>query len=155
MITTLRGNREIISMKKNTANLLFFLFIIYIAVLLRITVFRSNFSLNGLFQNGNVNLTLFIDYMRYIRGRKWFLFFYLFVGNIVWFIPFGMYLQYTKKFKNILTVTLCGMLFSLCIETMQYVFGTGVTELDDLILNTFGAFLGAVCVKLFQKFRYR
>lgn len=140
-------------MKKNTAKLLSFLFIIYIAVVLRITVFRSNFSLNNLFLNGNVNLTLFTDYMRFIRSKNWFLFIYLFVGNIVWFIPFGMYLQYTKKFKNILLVTLCGLLFSLCIETMQYAFGTGVTELDDLILNTFGAFLGAAGVKLYQKFK--
>ncbi|MDE5865566.1 MAG: VanZ family protein, partial [Lachnospiraceae bacterium] len=128
---------------------------IYIAVILRITVFRSNFSLNSLFQNGNVNLTIFKGYMIFVRSRNWYRFIYLFVGNIVWFIPFGMYLQYTEKLKNILAVTLCGMLFSLCIETLQFVFGTGVTELDDLILNTFGAFIGAVSVKLFQKFRNR
>lgn len=143
----------IVLMKKNTANLLFFLFIIYIAVVLRITVFRSSFSISNLFRNGNLNLTIFKGYMIFVRSRNWYRFIYLFVGNIVWFIPFGMYLQYTKKFKNVLLVTLCGMLFSLCIETMQYVFGTGVTELDDLILNTFGAFLGAVSVNLFQKFR--
>lgn len=142
-------------MKKNIANLLFFLFILYMAVVLRITVFRSNFSLTGLFRNGNLNLTIFKGYMIFVRSRNWYRFIYLFVGNIVWFIPFGMYLQYTKKFKNILAVTLCGMLFSLCIETLQYVFGTGVTELDDLILNTFGVWLGAVSVKLFQKFYYR
>lgn len=142
-------------MKKNITNLLFILFLIYIAVVLRITVFRSGFSLNNLCRNGNLNLTLFKGYMIFIRSKNWYRFIYLFVGNIVWFIPFGMYLQYTEKFKNILTVTLCGMLFSFCIETLQYVFGTGVTELDDLILNTFGAFLGAVSVKLFQKFRNR
>ena len=142
-------------MKKNTTNMLLFLFIIYMAIVLKITVFRSNFSLNNLFHNGNVNLTLFKGYMVFVRSRSWFRFIYLFVGNIVWFMPFGMYLQYTKKFKNILIVTLYGMLFSFCIETMQYVFGTGVTELDDLILNTFGAFLGAVSVELFQKFRNR
>lgn len=142
-------------MKKYTAKLLLFLFIIYISLVLRITVFRSNFSLSNLFSNGNVNLTIFKGYMIFVRSRNWYRFIYLFVGNIVWFIPFGMYLQYTKRFKNIFAVTFCGMLFSLCIETMQYVFGTGITELDDLILNTFGAFLGAVGVKLFQKFRNR
>lgn len=139
-------------MKKNIANLLFFLFLIYIAVVLRITVFRNNFSLNNLFRNGNVNLTLFKGYMIFVRSKNWYRFIYLFVGNIVWFIPFGMYLQYTGKIKSVLTVTLYALLFSLTIETLQYVFGTGVTELDDLILNTFGAFIGAVSVKLFQKF---
>ncbi len=138
-------------MKKNITNLLFILFLIYMAVVLRITVFRNGFSLSNLCRNGNVNLTFFKGYMIFVRSKNWYRFIYLFVGNIVWFIPFGMYLQYTKKFKNILTVTLCGMLFSLCIETMQYVFGTGITELDDLILNTFGAWIGAVGVKLYQK----
>lgn len=122
------------------------------AIVLRITVFRSSFSMHGWFRNGNVNLTLFKGYMVFVRSKSWWRFIYLFVGNIVWFIPFGMYLQYTGKIKSVLLVTLYGFLFSLTIETLQYVFGTGVTELDDLILNTFGALIGAVSVKLLQKF---
>lgn len=136
-------------MKKNVAYLIIFL--IYIAVVLKITVFRSSFSLNHLFQNGTVNLTIFKGYTIFIRSKNWYRLIYLFVGNIIWFIPFGMYLQYTGKIESVLLVTLYGMLFSLCIETLQYVFGTGISELDDIILNTFGAWIGAVSVKLFQK----
>lgn len=138
--------------KKDLSKLLFILFILYIAIVLKITVFRSSFSLNGLFSGGTVNLTLFKGYMIFVRSRNWYRFIYLFVGNIVWFIPFGMYLQYTGKFKNVLIVTLLGMLFSLSIETMQYVFGTGVSELDDVILNTSGALIGAVSVRLYNRF---
>lgn len=39
---------------------------------------------------------------------------------------------------------LLGLLFSFAIELLQYVFGTGISELDDLILNSLGAWIGAV-----------
>lgn len=74
------------------------------------------------------------------------MFIYLFAGNIIWFVPFGMYLERQKKWKLVATA-LCGFLFSLTIETLQYAFGTGFSELDDLILNTFGVFLGALFVR--------
>ena len=67
---------------------------------------------------------------------------YLFGGNIVCFIPFGMYLQWRKQWK-LKTIAVMGLFFSLFIETMQYVLGTGVSELDDLILNTLGTVIGA------------
>lgn len=123
------------------------LFLLYIAVLLRITVFRSTFTLQNLCQNGKVTLTLFDGYIDLIRQRDWFAFTYLFVGNIIWFVPFGMYLQYMGKQRKLLHIVIYGFLFSLLIETLQYVFGTGFSELDDLVLNTFGAWIGGVFVK--------
>ena len=68
------------------------LFLLYLAVVLRITVFRSSFTLQNLCQNGQVILTLFEGYIDLIRRGDWFSFTYLFVGNIVWFVPFGKYL---------------------------------------------------------------
>lgn len=74
------------------------------------------------------------------------MFIYLFVGNIIWFVPFGMYLEGQRKWK-LAAIVLCGFLFSLTIETSQYAFGRGFSELDDLILNTFGVFLGTLFVR--------
>lgn len=65
----------------------------------------------------------------------------------MWFVPFGVYLQYKKRADSILRISAYGFLFSLMIETLQYVFGTGYSELDDLILNTLGAGLGAGFIK--------
>ena len=59
-----------------------------------------------------------------------------------------MYLQYSGKSKNLLSTAFCGFLFSLLIEMLQYVFGTGFSELDDLILNTFGVWIGAVLIRI-------
>lgn len=119
------------------------LFWIYIAVVLRITVFRPGFGTHAFFRDGSINLTLFLDYIPLLREGNWFRFLYLFIGNIIWFVPFGMYLQYTHGGKSILWIVCCGFLFSLVIETLQYIFGTGYSELDDLVLNTFGVWTGA------------
>ena len=124
------------------------LFVFYVAVVLRITVFRSTFTLRHLCQNGKIILAIFESYRDLLRQGGWFTFTYLFVGNIIWFIPFGMYLQYAGKTKNLLCIVFCGFLFSLLIETLQYVFGTGFSELDDLILNTFGVWIGATLIRI-------
>ena len=131
------------------------LFLIYIVILFRITVFRSGFSLNRLMQNGNLNLTLFQEYIPLMRQGQWFRFIYLFVGNIIWFVPFGSFLMASGKVKKLWTATLCGLGLSLLIETMQYIFGTGVSELDDLVLNTSGVWAGAAAVRLYLCYRGR
>ncbi len=136
--------------KKRQNTVISIIFLIYIAVLLRITVFRSGFGPDGLFQNGNINLTIFAEYVPMLQNGQWFRFIYLFVGNIVWFVPLGMYLEYGKKAGSLWKILFWGLLFSLMIETLQYVFGTGVSELDDLVLNTLGCVCGAVFVRILR-----
>ena len=122
------------------------LFLLYLAVLLTITVVRP---WNGgyRFLGGNVNVKLLVSY-RPILQTSLPLFLYLFGGNIAWFVPLGFYLAYGKR-RPMWRVILCGFLLSLFIEGMQYVLGTGVSEIDDLLLNTVGTVLGgliAACV---------
>lgn len=120
------------------------LFVCYLAVLLRITVFRSGFGTHGFCADGVVNLKLFTEYLPLIRTGDWGRIVYLFVGNIIWFIPLGMYVRYRKAERGILRAAVLGFVLSFSIETMQYMFGTGISELDDLILNTAGAALGVL-----------
>ena len=127
------------------------LFLIYLAVVLRITVFRSSFTLQDLCRNGKIILTLFEGYIDLIGRGDWFAFTYLSVGNIVWFVPFGMYLQYMGISRRLFQTVLYGFLFSLLIESMQFVFGTGFSELDDLVLNTLGAWIGGAVVIGFRR----
>ncbi|NBH17351.1 VanZ family protein [Clostridiaceae bacterium] len=138
-------------MKKKRISII--MFGLYMTVLLRITVFRSSFSLYSLFQKGTLNLTLFADYLPLLYQGRWLRFLYLFVGNIVWFIPFGAFWYGIGIRRDMRRILLLGFLFSLTIETLQFVFGTGVSELDDLILNTFGVWVGAkscqICLKIF------
>lgn len=124
------------------------LFLCYLAALLRITVFRSGFGSHGFCTNGKINLRLFEEYIPLIQTHDWDRFIYLFVGNIIWFVPLGMYVQHRKPEHGILRAAVFGFALSFLIETMQFVFGTGISELDDLVLNTAGAVWGTLSMRI-------
>ena len=65
------------------------------------------------------------------------------IGNIVLFIPFSFILLYKQRDRNVRAVILSGIVASMTIECMQYFFLLGVTDIDDVILNTVGLGLGA------------
>jgi glycopeptide antibiotics resistance protein len=116
---------------------------IYIVVLLRLTVLRRDFLEYPLFTNGTVSFRLFYNYIRILQKGKYFFFIYLFFGNIAWFIPMGYLMPFlTNRPKTWVRAAAVGFLLSLFIELGQYAFGTGISELDDLLLNTLGAVLG-------------
>lgn len=71
--------------------------------------------------------------------------------NILLFVPFGFFLSWRKctSEKLLLNVTLKGFFLSLFVEVAQYILPLGrIANVDDLILNTFGAFLGCVMWKM-------
>lgn len=125
------------------------LFAIYMGVLFRFTILRDGFDFKNFMKYGTLNLSLFTGYIPFVRNHIWGRFLYLFGGNIVAFIPFGAYLGY--RGKKIISTVIFGFLLSFFIESMQYVWGVGISEIDDLILNTLGVFLGVVIVKIIEK----
>ena len=67
------------------------------------------------------------------------------VGNIAMFIPVGMVLPFCfKKLNNVIKVTLMGMCYTIFIEISQLPLYQRHTDIDDVILNTSGVFIGAV-----------
>lgn len=111
----------------------------WLCLLFRITVFRSGCFSHRLF-SGRIEWDAFAYYNKLIRIRYWRYFTYLFVGNLIWFAPAGILIRLRKG--KLWQALLAGFLLSLAVETAQYVLGSGVSELDDLILNTSGALLG-------------
>jgi glycopeptide antibiotics resistance protein len=82
-----------------------------------------------------------------------------FVGNIIMFIPLGFLLPLlASKFDDVKRLIFTAALLSISIELLQFIsisFGTyRFVDIDDVMLNTFGAFMGYL---LFQKTlkRYR
>ncbi len=126
------------------------LFSLYMLVLLRITVFRSGWLHNELFC-GTVELVPFQRIFTYLRTGEWLRFVYLFGGNLAWFLPLGFFAAAERK--NLPFCLLAGFLLSLSIETLQFVFSTGYSETEDLILNTLGALLGWLIWKGIAKLR--
>ena len=81
------------------------------------------------------------------------------IGNITMFIPVGIVWPVCfKQLNNVWKVTLAGFIYTLLIEISQLPFYDRCTDVDDLILNTTGVFIGAVIyfaivsiIKLFKK----
>ena len=68
--------------------------------------------------------------------------------NVFLFFPLGLTLsnalpQKWSRWRRVALTTLLGCALSIGIEYAQYRFSLGMTETDDVICNTLGAFLGA------------
>jgi glycopeptide antibiotics resistance protein len=67
--------------------------------------------------------------------------------NILLFFPFGFFLSWLRSSGNssLFNTTLKGLYLSLFVELVQYIFPMGRSaDIDDLILNTLGTFLGCI-----------
>lgn len=65
-----------------------------------------------------------------------------YILNVVMFMPLGFLLPLIwKHFQKIWKVILFGLVFSVLIETMQ-LFCHRLSDVDDLLMNTFGACIG-------------
>lgn len=77
------------------------------------------------------------------------------MGNIVLFFPLGFYITLLNRNKKI-SVNVCLIaLISTLAEIAQYLFCVGVTDIDDVILNTLGGFIGILAFKLIYDFLRR
>ena len=121
--------------------------LVYLAILLRITVFRPGIRLDDLF-SGTLNLMPLTQYLFFARYGSWKAFIYYFAGNLIVFMPLGYLLE--KKGISWQRTILVGFLCSLLIETGQFVLGSGVAETDDILLNTIGAVLGFTAARFFS-----
>ena len=100
---------------------------------------------------GNTTATSFLPEIIWIPFRDIFIAPAHVILNIAAFVPFGVFLPLLyKRCCNIKIVAVTGFLFSLCIELVQ-MFGWGVTEVDDLMTNTFGVCLGYYSYCLIRK----
>ena len=66
--------------------------------------------------------------------------------NIFLFVPIGLSLPFvlSKKKHSIIMTMITAFLFSASIEAIQYYFALGLCEVDDVIMNTLGAMIGAL-----------
>ena len=110
------------------------LFGIYLTILFSLTVvpvWNWKFSFIG----QNINL-LPLQVLTTMAGNPLNLY-----GNILMFIPFGFLFVLLTKHIKFYVVTLSGALLSLLIEILQ-LFSFRATDIDDVILNTLGTFIG-------------
>ena len=67
------------------------------------------------------------------------------IGNIAMFIPVGIiWPMCFKKINRLWKMVFVGFGISLFIELSQFLFYERCTDIDDLLMNTFGVFIGAL-----------
>lgn len=123
------------------------LLIIYVSMLLYVTVLRGELFLNEEHSINLIPLDELISasyYQSIVLGKRSavLILAYNVLGNIAWFIPLGMFLSCFIRQINAKKTMLYAMLFSGMIEVLQYVFYTGISDVDDVIFNVLGALCG-------------
>lgn len=134
-------------------------FILYLSLLIRLTLFDSNFgrdnfnifnyTLDGLtnYINTSVNLIPFKTIIEYIKDIFSSLLdtsniFINLLGNLVCLMPFALFLPLLfKKVDNTKKFLITILCITFGIEIIQFITFTGSCDIDDIILNTLGAYL--------------
>ena len=70
------------------------------------------------------------------------------VGNVLLFVPFGITVGCVSGKKR--SAVLIGLGVSLAVEALQWIFGLGSTEIDDVIFNGIGVYTGATAVEMIR-----
>ena len=112
-------------------------FIIYILLLYYIVTFQDN-------NYGTNNFVPFREIFRYHYTFR--LFVKNVVGNILLFIPFGIFTTRFIGRKKVLPTVLISIVVSCAIEFVQMRLGR-TADIDDIILNTTGGLIGALLYK--------
>lgn len=75
-------------------------------------------------------------------------------GNIIAFIPFGVYLPYMSESKiRFISTFLYTFSLSLTIELVQLITKVGSCDVDDVILNTLGGVVGYILWWVYSRIR--
>ena len=134
------------------------LFIIYMCVLVYVVFFAE--AMGRTSQDGYVyNLTPLKEIKRFMK--------YIWdndalgsvarlniFGNIIAFIPFGIYLPYTSESKlGFISTFLYTFSLSLTIELVQLITKVGSCDVDDIILNSLGGVIGYILWYIYKKLR--
>ncbi len=141
------------------------IFFIYLLIVIRLIIFKYPYEqlrqiastwekdviLEGL---DTANFTLFKTIRMYIDYSYKLNSFENLVGNIVVFIPFGFLFPYVmKRGRNFFIMLLNVFIFVTGIEVFQLFSAFGAFDVDDILLNCFGAVIGYFLYLLFDKVR--
>lgn len=145
-----------------------FVFLVYIFILIKLIVFKYPWEYlvdiiksweKGVILEGlsTANFTLGKSIRMYIKYFNKFPFWNGFanlIGNILVFIPFGFLLPkaYSKCGKWWRTFY-CAAGFVMCIELFQLFSAFGAFDVDDILLNVYGAMMGYFIFSAFRKVR--
>lgn len=122
------------------------LFILYLLILMKVIIFKFP-------RTSGANFKLFRMIKLYVRNwdNKGINSFGNLIGNIIAFIPLGYMLPRLHKiFENLFVCMATALLFILGIELFQLFSAFGIFDVDDILLNGLGTFIGYLCFVLMK-----
>ncbi len=127
------------------------LFMIYLIVLFKITIFRDRIS--GAQSFNLIPFTTIAEYLKSaISGIKITGIANL-LGNLILFFPLGYVAALLfPKMRKLTRILILVFGFSVAIEIVQYILRCGTADIDDVILNTLGGIAGYGIYALFSRF---
>ena len=117
-------------------------FLMYLALLLRLTVFRDAMFGEDVHRTHPVSFRVWEQYDYFLRTGQVIQFRYLLAGNFLCLAPLGFACGFFRKGCSLLFATAICLGATLFIELSQYTFNVGYFELDDIILNALGGIFG-------------
>ena len=140
------------------------LFILYLLLLMKVIIFKYPFEVmrqiaaswkKEVFWEGlsGANFELFRTIKLYVRhwDNKGINSFGNLIGNIIAFIPLGYLMPRLHKiFENLFVCMATALLFILGIELFQLFSAFGIFDVDDILLNGLGTFIGYLCFVLMK-----
>ena len=138
-------------------------FYIYIAIVIKVIIFKYPWedlkAIMDTWEKGVIlegldtaNFTLFKTIKMYINYSYKLNSFENLVGNVVVFVPFGFLLPYIQeKSRKLPVLLLNAFLFVLGIEVFQLFSAFGAFDVDDILLNCFGAVLEWILYRFWER----
>lgn len=133
------------------------LIVLYLLLVVYVMFFAENFGRNVIGEGYRYNMVPLKEIKRFqgmLKGDMWFQASLNLFGNILCFVPIGLVLpiagNYWKQFHRTI---IFAMTFSLIIEFTQLISKVGSFDVDDIILNTIGGFVGYMIYFISNKIR--
>lgn len=128
-----------------TINTYFFMSILFIVSL---TLFPVEFSKNGLF---TFNLIPFKTILTMLFNSSIIDILANIFGNITLFAPLGLFSYFVFKGNKNKTFKLC-LIFTVLVETIQLILPARLFDIDDIMLNFLGGFIGLILAIKFTNY---
>ena len=121
-------------------------FFCYLAALVQITVIRDWGTLfrfpEGSHSLKTVQFIPFRTTLAELHSGLWPFCFHV-IGNMIWFVPLGILgPMFFRRLRHTWQLLLCAAALSAAIELSQWCLSTGVSDVDDIILNIAGTLCG-------------
>lgn len=120
---------------------------LYLLILLWLVLFKFSYNLSSVlidYQTRGLNLIPF-------AGSSWGNVKEM-IDNLVAFVPFGLLLSVNLKRATLWRKLALMFIVSLAVEMTQFVLAIGITDITDVITNTFGGFIGLILYDLCNKY---